>query len=128
MEYVTIVAILALLQYFWFGLRVATMRVRHGIKAPAVTGHLEFERNFRVQQNTTEQLVLFLPALALYAHYVNPLWAAGLGAVWVVGRFIYRAEYLKDPTTRSLGFAITALPTIVMLIWVVIRAVMLLVR
>ena len=128
MENVTIVAVLALLQYFWFSFRVGTMRVRHGIKAPAISGHPEFDRNFRVQQNTLEQLVLFLPALALYALYVRPLWAAGFGVLFIVGRFIYQAEYLKDPSTRSLGFGLTALPTIVMLIWVLVRAVMLLAR
>lgn len=124
MDYVTIVAILALLQYFWFSFRVGSMRVKHGVKAPAISGHPEFERNFRVQQNTMEQLVLFLPALALFAHYVRPLWAAGFGVVFIVGRFIYRAEYLKDPATRSLGFAVTALPSTIMLIWVLVKAVM----
>ena len=127
MEYVTIVAILALLQYFWFSFRVGTMRVKRAVRAPAVSGDAEFERNFRVQQNTLEQLVLFLPALALYAHYVLPLWAAGFGVVFIVGRFIYQAEYLKDPTTRSLGFGITVLPSTVMLIWVLVRAVLILV-
>jgi glutathione S-transferase len=123
MEYVTIVAILALLQYFWFSFRVGTMRVKRAVKAPAVSGDSEFERNFRVQQNTLEQLMLFLPALALYTHYVRPLWAAGFGVVFIVGRFVYQAEYLRDPASRSLGFGITILPSIVMLIWVLVRAV-----
>lgn len=128
MEYVTIVAVLALLQFGWFGLRVGAMRRKHGIRAPAISGHPEFERNFRVQQNTLEQLVLFLPALTLFAHYVQPLWAAGFGLVFIIGRFIYRAEYLRDPATRSLGFGITVLPTMIMLIWVLIGAVMTLAR
>lgn len=128
MEYVTIVAILSLLQFFWFSFLVGTLRVKLGVKAPAVSGHPEFERNFRVQQNTMEQLVLFLPALLLYAHYVRPFWAAGFGAVFIVGRFIYRAEYLKDPATRSLGFAVTILPSMIMLIWVLVDAIVRLVR
>ena len=33
----------------------------------------------RVQQNTIEQLVIFLPALFLFANYVSPRWAGWLG-------------------------------------------------
>jgi uncharacterized MAPEG superfamily protein len=98
------------------------MRAKHQCKAPATTGAPEFERMFRVQQNTMEQLVMFLPALWLYASLVNPIWAAGMGVVYLVGRFIYRSSYVKDPAGRSLGFGITILPTSVMLIWVLIAA------
>ena len=72
--------------------------------------------------NTLEQLVVFVPALWLYAEYVQPLWGAGMGVVYLVGRFVYRAAYLKDPAGRGLGFGLTFLPTIVMLIWVLIVA------
>jgi hypothetical protein len=122
MEAVTIVTVLAILQFFWFGFEVGKMRAKHQCKAPATTGAPEFERMFRVQQNTMEQLVMFLPALWLYASLVNPIWAAGMGVVYLVGRFIYRSSYVKDPAGRSLGFGITILPTSVMLIWVLIAA------
>ena len=123
MEAVVIVTVLALLQFFWFGLGVAKMRAKHQCKAPAITGAPEFERMFRVQQNTMEQLVMFLPALWLYANFVNPLWGAGLGVVYIVGRFIYCAAYVKDPSTRSMGFTISILPTTVMLIWLLVDAI-----
>jgi uncharacterized MAPEG superfamily protein len=77
---------------------------------------------FRVQQNTMEQLVMFLPALWLYASLVNPLWGASMGVVYLVGRFIYRSAYVRDPGARSMGFMISILPTSVMLIWVLIAA------
>ena len=124
MEAVTIVTVLALLQFYWFGFEVGKMRGKHGCKAPAITGAPEFERMFRVQQNTMEQLVMFLPALWLYATLVNPLWGAGIGVIYLIGRFIYCSSYVRDPAGRSLGFMISVLPTSVMLIWVLVAAVM----
>lgn len=117
MELVAIVTILALGQYVLFSIQVGSMRGKHGVKAPAVAGHADFERMFRIQQNTMEQLVVFVPALWIFARYVNPLWAAGLGLVFIIGRFIYRSSYLKDPANRGMGFTITFLPTAVMLVW-----------
>jgi hypothetical protein len=124
MEAVTIVTVLALMQFYWFGIEVGSMRVKHGCKAPATTGAPEFERMFRVQQNTMEQLVMFLPALWMYASLVNPLWGAGMGVFYLIGRFIYRSSYVKDPASRSIGFTVSILPTTVMLAWVLIAAVM----
>ncbi len=118
MDAVIIVTVLALLQFVWFSFDVGARRSKYQCKAPAITGAPEFERAFRVQQNTMEQLVLFLPALWMFGSVVRPVWAAGLGAVYLVGRFIYRASYLKDPASRSLGFTLTLIPSIVMLLWV----------
>lgn len=123
-EYTAIVTLLALMQFMLFSIQVGSMRVKHGVKAPATTGHPEFERMFRIQQNTMEQLVVFVPALWLYAHLVNPLWGACIGIFFVIGRFIYRAAYLKDPASRSNGFTIGVLATAVLLIWSLVAAVM----
>jgi len=122
MEAVAIVTVLALMQFYWFGFEVGKMRGKHQCQAPATTGAPEFECMFRIQQNTMEQLVMFIPALWLYAEMVNPLWAAGLGVVYLVGRIIYRMAYLKDPKSRSTGFMLSVLPTSVMLVWVLIAA------
>ena len=124
MEAVAIVTILALGQFILFSIQVGSMRGKHGVKAPAVTGHAEFERMFRVQQNTMEQLVAFVPALWIFAYLVNPLWGAGIGLVFIIGRFIYRSSYIKDPDARGMGFTITFIPTAVMLVWSLIVAVM----
>jgi len=124
MEAVAIVTILALGQFVLFSIQVGSMRGKHGVKAPAMTGHAEFERMFRVQQNTMEQLVAFVPALWIFAYLVNPLWGAGMGLVFIIGRFIYRSSYIKDPDARGMGFTITFLPTAVMLVWGLIAALM----
>lgn len=123
MPFVAIVTVLALLQFFWLGIQVGTARGRYGVAAPATTGNEIFERHFRVQMNTLEQLVLFLPALWIFAAYISPLWAAALGVVFVLGRAIYAVSYVRNPKSRSLGFGLTAFPTLAMLIGIVIWAV-----
>ena len=124
MEWVIIVTVLALLQYSWFGVEVGAMRGKHGVKAPATSGAPEFERMYRVHYNTMEQLVLMLPLMWLFAYNVNAIWAAGFGVVFLVGRLLYRAEYLKDPSSRSPGFTMTFLPSAVMAIWLLVDAIM----
>jgi len=123
MDLIAIVTVLALLQFVWFGMQVGSMRGKHEVKAPAMSGHPEFERVLRVHYNTMEQLILFLPAIWLYGHMVNPVWGAGIGVIYLIGRFVYRAAYLKDPAGRSAGFMLTFIPVAVMLVWVLIVAV-----
>ena len=79
-----------------------------------------FERHFRVHMNTQEQLLMFLPSLWIFAHYISALWAAALGVVFVIGRAIYATSYVRDPKSRALGFALTAFPTFAMMIGIVI--------
>jgi glutathione S-transferase len=121
--WVEIVTAAALLQYIAFSWTVGVARVRHGVSAPATSGHPVFERYFRVHQNTLEQLVTFLPALWLFALRVDPEWAAGLGFLYLVGRLLYFFSYTRDPKTRGLGFALSALPTLAMLLGVLLAAV-----
>ena len=123
MPFVALVTVLALLQFFWLSFQVATARTKYGVSAPATTGNETFERHFRVQMNTLEQLVLFLPSLWIFAHFVSPLWAAALGVVFVIGRAVYATSYVRNPKSRSLGFGLTAFPTVAMLIGIAIWAV-----
>lgn len=116
MEYPTLVVLLALLQYVWFSIRVGMARGKYSIEAPACGGNEAFERMFRVQQNTLEQLIVFVPAMYAFTWSVSSRWAAIVGAVFIIGRFLYAAEYVKEPKTRSLGFALTFLPNAVLLI------------
>jgi uncharacterized MAPEG superfamily protein len=120
MEATVIVTILALMQFTLFGLQVGSMRAKHEVRAPATTGNDEFERMNRVHLNTLEQLVLFLPALWMHAQFANQLWGALIGLVFIIGRFIYRAEYLKDPSSRSPGFTLSFLPSAILLIWTLV--------
>jgi hypothetical protein len=123
MPLVAIVTVLALGQFFWLSVQVARARSRYGVAAPATHGNEVFERHFRVQMNTLEQLVLFLPSLWIFANYISPLWATALGMVFVIGRAIYATSYVRDPKSRSLGFGLTAFPTVTMMIGIVIWAV-----
>jgi uncharacterized membrane protein YecN with MAPEG domain len=116
MHFVALVGMLALLQYLVFGMLVGRARGKYGVKAPAVTGHEVFERYFRVQQNTLELLVVFLPALWLFALYVSATWAAILGAVYLVGRVLYLRGYVADPSKREIGFGMSFLPILVLVI------------
>jgi glutathione S-transferase len=123
MAYVDIVTALALIQFIIFGFKVGAARGKYGVHAPATTGNEIFERHFRVQQNTLEQLIVFLPGLYLFGRYFNPLWAAALGVVYLIGREVYSATYVSNPAKRSLGYAMTALPTVVLLAGAVYGAV-----
>lgn len=117
-----VVTILIVLTYFYLVLPVGAMRGKHGIKAPAMTGHPEFERAVRVHYNTLEQMPVILPLLwlaTLYFHML-PWLPAVFGLIWVVGRFVYRSAYMADPDKRSLGFGITMLANIGLLIMAII--------
>ena len=107
---------LALVLYVMVFVNVARARTRYKIEAPAITGHPAFERVFRVQQNTVEQLVLFLPALWLFSLFVSPLWGAAIGLVWVLGRLHYAWGYYRDAARRHAGFAVAATCSMVLLI------------
>ncbi len=124
MEAVAIVTVLALVQYTYFGIQVGGAHQKYGVKVPAMSGDDQFERINRVHQNTLEQLALLLPALWMYAYFVNPLWGAGMGVVYLIGRIIYSSAYQKDPASRSLGFMLSFLPGTVMLAWVLVVVVM----
>ncbi len=89
-------ALMTLLAVLWYFVTLAHVALAHGkykVYAPAMTGDPAFERSFRVQMNTLEQLVAFLPAMWIYAWYGNPRWAAIACAVWIVGRIIYAVGY-----------------------------------
>jgi glutathione S-transferase len=121
---VGIVTLLSLLVLIATIVRVGRARAKFGVKAPATTGDEMFERHFRVQMNTVEQLILFLPSLWLFAIYwQNQYIPAGLGLIWIVGRVLYMISYAKDPATRELGFGLTAAPMLILLFGGLIGAV-----
>jgi len=124
MPYTDIVTALAILQFVWFGMQVAQARGKYGVPAPAVTGNETFERYFRVQQNTLELLIAFIPGLYLFNHYFNPLWGAGLGVVYLIGRQIYSTSYVKNPKSRGAGYALSALPILILILAGLVGAVM----
>lgn len=120
-----IVTILAIIFVFYTGIVVARMRGKHGVRAPATTGHAEFDCAYRVQMNTLEQFVMFLPLLWLATIYFHmlPLLPGALGLIWVVGRIVYMQGYMAAPEKRSLGFGITFFATAGLLILAIIGVV-----
>ena len=114
--YPGIATVLAVLLYLFFVYRVGRMRARHGIAAPATTGHPDYERAYRVQMNTLEQMIAFLPMLWLFALLIDPEWAGGLGLLWVAARVHYAMAYLRDPATRGPGMLVSLLVTSVLIL------------
>ncbi len=123
MPYVHIIIGLALIQFLYFGFQVGSARGKYNVPAPATTGNEVFERYFRVQMNTLEQLVIFIPAILIFSFYMNPVVAAGIGVVYLIGRMIYLYAYVKDPKSRSLGYALSMLPTLVLLVGAIFGAI-----
>ena len=113
---VFVVMLLALLEYFGFSIAVGRARYRYGVKAPATAGNEDFERVYRVQMNTLELLAIFLPSLWAFALFVSPVWAAGLGVVFIIGRFMYFTGYVKAADKRSAGFGLSMFPTLFLLL------------
>jgi glutathione S-transferase len=116
MVWVELVTAAALLQYLAFGTLVGRARVKYGVAAPAISGHAAFERLYRVQANTLEMMVAFVPSLWLAAKYWSPGWISALGALYVIGRFVYFSGYTKDPAKRVLGFQLSLFPVAVLLV------------
>ena len=114
-NFTALITLLALLLYFATSFRVGMARSRFKVAAPATTGDPIFERHFRVQANTGEWLLIFLPSLWLFSYYVSDRVAAGAGLVWIVGRVLYMTGYVKAPEKRGPGFGIQALATFFLL-------------
>jgi uncharacterized membrane protein YecN with MAPEG domain len=123
MAWVQLVTLLALFEFLGFGYAVGAARARYGIKAPATGGNEIFERYFRVQQNTLELLIMFLPATWIAAAYWNPLWVAAIGAVYLVGRLLYFRGYVRDPRRRDVGFGLSIVPIAVLALGATVGAV-----
>lgn len=115
MGYVDLVAVLAVLQLVFFSVLVGRARGRYGVKAPAVAGNEMFERAYRVQMNTLELMVAFLPALFVAAKYWPQGYVAAAGAVYLVGRLIYWRSYTVAPSSRALGFGLSMLPILALI-------------
>jgi glutathione S-transferase len=108
-HFTALVTCLAILLYFFTGIQVAKARVAFGIKAPAISGHPDFERVFRVQMNTLEWMPILLPSLWLFATYIGDAAAAILGLVWIAGRILYMVGYSQAAAKRGPGFSVQAL-------------------
>ena len=116
METPTIIVLIALLEYLYFTGRVGANRGKLGIEAPATTGHPEWECMYRIQQNTLEQLIVFIPAIYAFYVYVSETWVWLPGAMFVLGRLIYSVGYLNQPGKRALGMVMTFFTNVLMVL------------
>jgi len=124
MEYATLIILIALLQYIYFIGRVGFSRNKYEIKAPKTTGNETWERLFRVQQNTMEQLIIFIPCMLTFSTYVSPLWVLVPGLLFVIGRQTYSYLYVKEPTSRGLGFVLSFFSNIALVVGSLIGLIM----
>jgi uncharacterized MAPEG superfamily protein len=126
MSWLSLVTLAVLIEYFVFVLMTGQARAKYHVEAPATTGDPTFERYYRVQQNTLEQLIIFIPALWLFAEYVGPRSAFLIGLVFLVGRAVYARCYVREPSQRSLGsmatFAANGILVVGSLIGLLVRA------
>ncbi len=116
MEWIVLITLLVAAEYFYLAIMVGKSRGETGVHAPACLGDERFERIFRVQQNTLEQLIIFFPALWVFGYYVSPTIGAGLGALFLFGRILYARGYVQHPDKRAPGFIIGSLATLALII------------
>ena len=112
----SLITALALFVYIWTAFNVGRARGKYGIRAPATSGQADFDRVYRVQMNTLEQIVFFLPSLWLFGAYVSPLWGAFLGVIWLIGRILYAWGYYRATERRGLGFMVAFLASLALLL------------
>jgi glutathione S-transferase len=116
MELVFVTILLALLEYVVMAGLVGRARSTYGVKAPATTGHPDFERINRVHVNTLENLIIFVPAVWIFGLYASELWGAVLGAVFVMARALYAVGYIRAADKRGPGAGLTGIVNIVLIV------------
>ena len=123
-NYTALITLLAIALYFFLATRVAVARVKFGIKHPATTGNLDFERIFRAHVNTLEWMPTFLIPLWLCALYLSDIGAAALGLVWIAGRIVYFIGYKQAVEKRLPGFFIQGTACLLLFIGAAVGVVM----
>ena len=123
MPLVQLVIALALAQFFFLLFAVGKARGTYKVAAPATTGNEVFERYFRVQMNTLELLVMFVPAMFMFSQYFGGYRGAGLGSGYLVGRRVYFTRYVKIPSSRGLGYGLSVLPIMIFIVGALIGAI-----
>lgn len=124
MEYAVIIILLALLQYTYFSFVVGSQRGKLKVSAPFTEGNDVWQRYFRVQQNTLEQLIVFIPGMLAFSHYVSSTWVVLPGVAYLIGRQLYAYQYVKSPKSRAPGFLMTFLANMALVIGSLIGVVM----
>jgi glutathione S-transferase len=116
MELIAAVTLLVAIEYFFLAIMVGKSRSETGISAPSIIGDEKFERVFRVQQNTMEQLIIFFPSLWIFGYYMDEGIGALLGLAFLLGRILYARGYIQDPGKRGPGFVIGSLALLALIV------------
>lgn len=116
MNYVYLLILLSLVQFIFFTFRTGATRGKFNVQAPKTTGDENWERIYRVQQNTMEQLVLFVPGMLAFAHFVSPTWALVPGVLYLVGRQLYSYLYITNPKKRAPGVFLSFVSNMVLVV------------
>ena len=111
-----LVTLLAILVALGTAILVARTRRTTGVAPPAMSGDPRLERALRVQGNTVEGFIIFLPALWLAALYFQGWVPPIIGLVWCVGRIVYAAGYMAHAERRHIGFLICILSVFALVI------------
>lgn len=99
--------LLAILLMIGLVMRVGRMRGKFKIAAPATSGHPDFDRAYRTQMNTTENFILFVPALWIASFFYGGTIPFFLGLAWILGRIAYAVGYAQtNAHYRGPGFMI----------------------
>ncbi len=124
MQVAVLLIMIALLQYIYFTMITGISRSKYNVDAPATTGNETWECLYRVQQNTLEQIIIYIPAVLAFAHYVSSTWVLIPGIAYLVGRQIYAFLYVKNPPKRGLGMLLTLLSNLAMVVGTIIAIVL----
>lgn len=103
----TLIVVLAAIEVMVLGFLVGKARGTYGVKAPATSGHPDWERVNRAHQNSIEQLVVFIPLFLAYCFHVGQTTGIGLGVVFLIARVLYARGYIQQAERRSVGAFLT---------------------
>jgi glutathione S-transferase len=116
MQWTAWTTLACMIMYVWIFFNVGRARIKYKVLAPSMDGPKEFLSANRVQVNTVEQMILFLPLLWLCATFLSDRVAAAAGAIWVLGRVFYALGYYSAPSKRVTGYAISTVANLTLLI------------
>jgi glutathione S-transferase len=111
-----LVTLFSLLIYMWMAVQIGKARGEHNVPAPRSDGPDDFLRVLRVHGNTMEGLILFLPALWLFALTIGDLWAGIIGIIYPLSRILYAQGYYAAADKRGRGFTIGLLSTAILIL------------
>lgn len=111
-----LVTLFAILISIGTAILVARVRTVTRVLPPAMSGDPRVERALRVQGNTVEGFIVFLPALWLAALYFQGWVPPVIGLIWCLGRIAYAVGYMADASRRHIGFAICIFSVLILVI------------